>query len=263
MIFKGGDMRNGSLIELPQIGKAMIITDIHGKLADYNRFMDIWNDFEDENNHLIITGDFIHSTTLQNDKSIEIVDDLKYRLKNSDNFHVLMGNHEWSVLTNKTIYKAGVNLSLNFELLLKERFKKGWQEKIEIYSNFFKDLPLAIKTKNKVFISHSGPSKYIKNINDVINIYNSDYRENKGLFDLLWNRYGKYSRKELEIFLENVGARVMIVGHTPVKGAKLVYNKQLIVSSSYSESKKAYVDLDLEKEIKNGKNVLKMVKYLD
>ncbi len=255
-------MRKGSLIELPQIGKAMIITDIHGNLDDYNRFMDIWNDFEDENNHLIITGDFIHSISLQNDKSIEIVDDLKHRLKTGDNFHVLLGNHEWSVISNKTIYKAGANLSLNFELLLKERYKKRWKEQIEILSNFFKDLPLAVKTQNKVFISHSGPSKYIKNIYDVINIFNSDYRENKGLFDLLWNRYGKYNRKDLETFLENVGSRVMIVGHTPVKGAKLVYNNQLIVSSSYSDGKKAYVELDLEKEIKNGKDVLKMVKYL-
>jgi serine/threonine-protein phosphatase PP1 catalytic subunit len=35
-----------------------------------------------------------------------------------------------------------------------------------------------------------------------------------------------------------------------------------VVSSSYSKGKKAYVELDLEKNIKKGKDVLKMVKYI-
>jgi len=52
----------------------------------------------------------------------------------------------------------------------------------------------------------------------------------------------------------------MIVGHTPVDGAKLIGN-QLVVSSSYSRGKKAYVELDLEKKIHGAKDLKKMVKY--
>lgn len=54
----------------------------------------------------------------------------------------------------------------------------------------------------------------------------------------------------------------MIVGHTPVDGVELIGENQLIVSSSYSSGKKAYVELDLQKEIKNGKDILKMVRYI-
>ena len=39
---------------------------------------------------------------------------------------------------------------------------------------------------------------------------------------------------------------------------KLIKNRQLIVSSSFCKGKKTYMELDLEKEIKNGnKNYLK------
>ena len=55
---------------------------------------------------------------------------------------------------------------------------------------------------------------------------------------------------------------MMIVGHTRVDGIKLVYKNQLIVSSSYSDGKKAYVELDLQYDIKNSQDILNMVKYL-
>jgi serine/threonine-protein phosphatase PP1 catalytic subunit len=54
----------------------------------------------------------------------------------------------------------------------------------------------------------------------------------------------------------------MIVGHTPVNGVKLLYGKQLVVSSSYSQGKKEYILLDLEKKIKDARDILKMVKQL-
>ena len=30
---------NGKLVELPQDGKAIVVTDLHGNLNDYNRYM--------------------------------------------------------------------------------------------------------------------------------------------------------------------------------------------------------------------------------
>ena len=54
----------------------------------------------------------------------------------------------------------------------------------------------------------------------------------------------------------------MIVGHTPVDGIKLIGKKQLIVSSSYSRGKKAYVELDLREKIEDARDLLKMVRYI-
>ena len=60
--------------------------------------MDIWKEFKDQNNHLILTGDFIHRC-YQIDGSLEIIDSVKKDLENEKNFHILLGNHEWVQIT--------------------------------------------------------------------------------------------------------------------------------------------------------------------
>lgn len=250
--------RQGSLIFLPKKGKALIITDLHGNLEDYNRYMDLWN--ENKDYHLIITGDFIHGMNREPDNSIEILESLI--ANQHPKIHILLGNHEWATLAKTYIYKAGSDQTLNFKNTLKKRFKEEWDNKLEEYSKFFNDLAIAVRTDNGVFISHAGPPKNIKDIEEIIHIKDDGYVDNNRLFDILWTRYYDLTARELENFLKAVDCQAMIVGHTPVDGVKVVYNNLLVVSSSYSKGKKAYVDLDLENNIKNGRDLKKMVKYL-
>jgi serine/threonine-protein phosphatase PP1 catalytic subunit len=253
---------NSSLIKLPRKGKALIVTDIHGNLDDFNKFMDIWDELEDDVNHMVLTGDFIHAMGLKNDRSIEILELVKERQKRSSKFHVLLGNHEWSTIYGISVYKGGIDQTHNFVTRLKEYFNDKWEKKLQEYNKFFKKLPIAVKTDNGVFISHAGPPKNVKHLDEITRITDDGYLGNSKLYDLLWNRPDDFSEKELESFLKAVNCRVMIVGHTPVNGAKIVAQNQVVVSSSYSKGKKAYVELDLEKNIKKGKDVLKMVKYI-
>ena len=253
---------SGSLVELPKKGKALIIADIHGNLTDFNKLMDIWKDFKKDDNHLVLIGDFIHAIDHDKDKSIEILESVKSNFEKDSNFHVLLGNHEWSVITSVAIYKNLEDLNSTFEFLLKQKFQDQWQDKLKEYQHFFRKLPLAVKTGNKVFMSHSGPAKEVNSIEDVIRIKDAGYLHNQKLVELLWNRYGDYDNHDIDSFLKNVGCTAMIVGHTPVDGAKLIGEKQLILSSSLSRGNKAYIVLDLEKKIRNAKEIMKAVKFL-
>ncbi|BDZ68662.1 metallophosphoesterase [Methanobacterium ferruginis] len=250
----------GDLKELPRQGKALIVTDLHGNLDDFNKIREIWKDLSSKDNHLILTGDFIHPMD-GDDGSLDILDAVQADCeKYENNFHPLLGNHEWATILHISIYKGGINQTLKFEKLLKDKFGDAWRFKLDEYTNFFQKLPIAVKTDNEVFISHSGPSKGISSLNDLRNMTEKGYLDNIPLYELLWNRYGDYSAKDVDDFLKIVGCRAMIVGHTPVEGYKLIGN-QLIVSSSFSRGKKAYVELDLEKDIENGHDLEKMVKY--
>jgi serine/threonine-protein phosphatase PP1 catalytic subunit len=253
---------NGKLVELPKDGKAIVVTDIHGNLDDYNKYMNIWEEYRNENAYFIITGDFIHAMGKKDDKSIEILDSVKYCWENNENFYPIIGNHEWSTISNISVYKGSVNQSLNFKELLRERFGDRWNKKLDEYQEFFKKLPIAIKTANKVFISHAGPPRNIKTLNDIINITDKGYLDNDNLYEILWNREEDYTKNDLRSFLRAVDCNAMIVGHTPVDGVKLINDKQLIVSSSYSQGKKVYIELDLEEKIKDATDILKMVKNL-
>lgn len=249
------------MIKLPRQGLALVAGDLHGNMRDFHKIMGIWEDQLTKENHLILTGDLIHAMGHRSDKSLEILEEIMGYCKKFENFHLLLGNHEWATITKLRLYKGGVNQTQNFNELLKRKFGEEWEEKLKKYINFFKKLPLAVKTVNKVFISHAGPPKNINSLNEMMNITINGYSNNLPLYELLWHRHGDYRKKDVDQFLENIGCRAMIVGHTPVDGYKLIGN-QLIISSSYSRGKKAYVELDLQKEIHGGRDIKKMVKYL-
>jgi serine/threonine-protein phosphatase PP1 catalytic subunit len=248
------------LIELPLKGKALIITDLHGNLEDYGRYMEIWKEFKNKNNHFILTGDFIHSC-YEIDGSLEIIDSVKNHFEHEKNFHVLLGNHEWAQITNESVYKGGLNQTQDFQNIVYKKYQDRTDKKLESYKKFFKTLAIAVKTENKVLISHAGPSKHLKSEDDIKNISNDDYSKNLVLYEMLWNRNIECTRNYLDPFLKYLNCNASIVGHTPVVGVEL-HGNQLVVSSSFSMGKKAYMELDLEEEIHNGYDLLKMVKYL-
>ncbi len=250
------------LVKLPAKGKAMIITDIHGNLEDYHKYMEIWNDFKNKDNHLILTGDYIHGFG-DKDKSVEILESVKWSFEHVPNFHVTLGNHELAHVANINVVKGGHNQKEEFEQLILNKYDENCYLKLQQYKKFFKKLPISIKTANGAFISHSGPSRYIKSSHDLENILNDGYVGNPILSEMLWSRYGDYNLQDVDSFLEAVGCKIYIVGHTPVRGVKKIGKKQMIVSSSYGYGPKAYLELDLEKKLETVDDLDDMVRFLD
>jgi len=248
----------GDLVTLPCRGRAMVVTDLHGNLDDFKKIMTLWGECFNRKCHLVLTGDFIHAMGRENDHSIDILEEVQYYSHKYANFHPLLGNHEWATLTKVLIYKGGENQNLNFEELLKKTFPDAWEEKLEEYITFFQTLPVAVRTDNQIFISHAGPPKGVISLDDIINITKNGYLDNQPLYELLWSRDS--SKKDVNRFLEKVDCRAMVVGHTPVDGYKLKGNL-LIVSSSFGKGKKAYLELDLEKEVRTGRDLESMIKY--
>ncbi|MBI4813889.1 MAG: hypothetical protein HY802_06235 [Methanobacterium sp.] len=144
-----------------------------------------------------------------------------------------------------------------------ERFDGKWGSKFRSYLEFFRELPVAIKTENGVIISHAGPYSDFKNQEELRNITLAGYCGNKPLEKMMLNRPGNYSKEDLERFLEMVGCKVMVVGHTIVDGVDTVYGKQMILSSSLSSGRKAYLKLDLETEINDVEDLIPMVRWLE
>lgn len=251
----------GKLLELPRKCKAIVVTDLHGNLKDYRNYLSIYEK-SNSKTHFIITGDFIHGTGECFDGSLEILDSVKENFRSDKNFHVLLGNHELSHITGNPVYRGLENQKSSFEDLLRPKYPDKWENKLQEYIEFFMELPVAVKTDNKVIISHSAPSMEINNLDELKNITNKGYSGNCRLSELLWARAEDFREKDLNSFLKAVGCSFSIVGHTCVDGFKTVFDKQLIVSSSYSLGRKAYVELNLEDEIKKMDGLVKMIKYV-
>lgn len=134
---------------------------------------------------------------------------------------------------------------------------------LDVYVDFFKSLPFFIKTENGLFISHAGPSKKIKTLKDFNEILEDDFN-NDILYEFLWNRCidgNDYDKTDVSNFLKIIEANCMIVGHTPVKGYK-IFDRQVILSSSFKTNYKAYFDIDLSKKINDISELMDNLKFL-
>ncbi|MGB9844967.1 MAG: metallophosphoesterase family protein [Methanothermobacter tenebrarum] len=252
-------MYRGGLIEVGGSENLLVVTDLHGNLRDFKTYLKIWEEDYNRGCPIVFTGDFIHSMGYE-DGSVEILETLRVYYRRYKNFYLLLGNHEWSHITGIDVFKGGINQSLSFERLLNEKFGDHWMEKLESYKRFFKELPFAVKTENKVFISHAGPSRHIKGIDDMINIKENGY-QSPAVYEMLWNRYGSYLEDDIDEFLKRVECNAMIVGHTPVDGYQIIGN-QIILSSSYSAGRKAYINLDLKAKIESAQDLIQMIKFI-
>ena len=254
-------MISDKLIELPDYGRLIVVTDLHGNFKDYNHYLSLWDE-SDEDFHIVFTGDLIHGIDRSSDQSVEILDDAIANSKEFSNFHTLLGNHEWAHITNTEIYKNNQPLLLGFMNTVS--YKKGFVEPhLTRYIKFFKTMPYFAKTANGLFISHSGPSAKVKSVNGFYNMFTSDY-SNPILYDFLWNRYTKmtdYVKSDVDRFLAVMDLKAMIVGHCPVESYK-VFSNQIIMSSSFNTKVKTYLDMDLSMEIADIKDVQKQLKFI-
>jgi serine/threonine-protein phosphatase PP1 catalytic subunit len=250
------------ILKLPPRGKALIITDLHGNKRDFLYYESLWKKYLKKGHQVILTGDLIHSLNPEYDYSIEMLDSVQ-KYCEDDNFHLLLGNHEWCHISEENIYKSGINQKKGFEELLYDRFGDEWERELKNYIKFFQKLPLAAKTNNQIIISHAGPPKDFTDLDELKNPSYQDYLHKEKLLGLLWPRMDDFKRRNLELFLEYNDACFHVVGHTPVNGYQVIYDRQLIISSSMSEGRKAYLELDLEMEIKHIDELVGMVRLLD
>ena len=176
-----------------------------------------------------------------------------------DNLHLLLGNHEWSHIVNKDIFKNGVNQKESFEELVNIHHKN--KKSINEYINFFKKWDIVVKTGKGLFIAHTGPSLSITSQKELQNTLNEPDYFSKEIKDFLWNRYYNFQESDISNFLENINSKLMVVGHTNVDGFKR-YGKQLIISSSYKDRKKVYLKIDLSEKIETMEDLIQTIKYL-
>jgi len=257
----------GGLIQLPKKGMLYIVADIQANVDNFLKvFKDnpkLINELSKGKSHLVITGDLIHSPSIEQESTTQLdllETAMLLKAKFPDNFHFLLGNHcLGEILGNEMLlYKKGkLSEQQYFEKLIKEKYKDNYKKVHEGYVDFLKHLPLVVRTENGIIVSHTGPI-HCWNIKDMnagiekfINIFLGGYgRNNKELYQMLWSRFGDsyveegrgHDNEDIKRFLSAMNAKVMVVGHTPARGYA-VHEQQMVVDSEGAESGYLVVDL--------------------
>ncbi|UCD85860.1 MAG: metallophosphoesterase [Deltaproteobacteria bacterium] len=242
------------VVSLPRKGNLKVFADIHGNWKDYSRIKEIFLG-SGKDCYLVLLGDYIHGSPGYQDESEKVLDDLiKLKKRYRKRVIPLLGDHEHSYIGGPNVSKHGVNQTLAFEYRLSP-------DKMKKYREFFRSLPLLVKTDNGIAISHSGPVRAVV-INEVDLIYETnmidyddfadidpyEFRDNTILGNLLWNR--NYNQEDARAFLDALSQDgnkcfLAVYGHTPVDGYRMVGGNQLILSPS------CFLEIDLSERIKS------------
>jgi hypothetical protein len=227
--------RRGRFIQLEDVGEVMVVGDLHGNVDNFRRLLACADLAKNPRRHLVLQ-EVIHGPyryPIGGDKSHQMVDvvaALKCQFPRQT--HYMLGNHELSQWTSRQIMKADEDLNGLFREGVDSAYGVRAEEIYAAYLEFFAALPAALRTPNRVYISHSLPSaKKMDTFNPAAlekeEVTLDDCRPGGTLFALVWGR--DTSTANATTFLEKVDADLLISGHIACEDGFSVPNDRQII----------------------------------
>src|SRR5262249_25618477 len=132
--------------------------------------------------------------------------------------HFLLGNHELAQWTDKTVSKGDVDYNGLFRQGVATAYGAHADEVYGAYGELFAVVPLALRTPNRVFLSHSLPSARRLAGFDLAVLERDEHGPEDlslggSVYSLVWGR--DVSAAAATAFLAQVDADLLVTGHVP------------------------------------------------
>lgn len=213
--------RSGHLIRLSDCSDVIVAGDLHGNVPN---FQAIWKLADLPNNphrHLVLQ-ELIHGKFQYPDgadKSHQLVDlfaALKCQYPNR--VHYLPGNHEMGQWTGRKILKGSDDLNESFRKGVTFAYGSASEQIYQAYVELWQACPIAIKTENRIFISHTiVPGKHLDQFApeklEAETYEPADLAPGGAVYGMLWGR--DITIANVSAFLNKVDADLCINGHIP------------------------------------------------
>ena len=246
--------RTGHFVELRDCSEVLVAGDLHGHIANFQVILKAADLANNPERHLVLQ-EVIHSAfryPTGGDKSHQLLD-LYAALKCQypTRVHLLPGNHELAQMTGRPIGKGNESLNEVFVEGIKAAYGTAWAEIEKAYYELLRALPLAYRTANRVFLSHTLiPGKSLGDFHMLRlkqeQFAESDFLPGGVVYGILWGR--DTSQETADEFLRIVDADLLVTGHIPTDTGHMVPNsKQLIVDCSASPA--AYVLIPTDRRL--------------
>lgn len=244
-------LREGCLLRFPDYGQLVMTGDIHGHRRNFSKLQKYADLAHCPARHVIL-HEIIHAEPERiggDDPSLQVlIDAAEWKTRFPDQIHFLQSNHEMAQMTGKEISKGGRIVNLDFERSLVNRYGQAADEMLAAIRDFIDSFPLAGRTANRVFVSHSLP-----NLTDLATfdpailqraLIGSDFREGGDAYLMVWGRY--HPPELLEKMSQAFDVDWFLCGHQPQEtGAKLIHDRMIILASDHNHG--AFLPFDLKK----------------
>jgi hypothetical protein len=237
-VFRATPGRRGRLVSLDGPTDVLAAGDLHGNLENFRLLLHKADLGNHPGRHLVLQ-ELIHGPhqyPTGGDKSHQLVDLLAaLKCQYPRRVHLLLGNHELAQGTNRRIAKEEFDLNEQFVRGTLAAYGERGEEIYAAYLDLFAVVPLAVRTPNRVFLSHSlPPAAQLPAFNPAV--LERDETEPEELVPggrvhgLVWGR--NVSAANAAMFLEKVDADLLITGHIPCeRGFDVPNDRQLILDS--------------------------------
>jgi hypothetical protein len=231
--------RKGRTIDLQHVVEVLAAGDLHGNVDNFSRLLAKAELARNPGRHLVVQelihGDFLYPDG--SDRSHQLIDlfsALKCQFPNQ--VHFLLGNHELAEWQGEWIAKGERDLSPSFYAGIEQAYGARAAEVYETYRKLFARTPVAIRTPNRVYLSHSTPSArrlghFDRTVLETDDAHPSQFKPGGAIHALVWGR--DISEENVRAFLQAVDADFVITGHIPCpQGFDAPNPYQLILDST-------------------------------
>lgn len=244
-------LRRGSLLEFPNYGQLVMTGDLHGHSRNFEK-LQRYCDLEHFPPRHVILHEIIHQEVVgleDTDQSFRIlIEAAAWKCAYPDQVHFLQSNHELAQLTRHEITKAGRVVTVAFEDAVCDAFGPGGQDVMIGVNAYIKSLPLAARTQNRVFLSHSLPApRELPGFDATVLSRvptDADLGDRGSVHSLVWGRY--HTAPALAALAEMLDVDVFICGHQPQEMGYDVWHDRLIILAS-DHNHGVFLPFDLSK----------------
>jgi hypothetical protein len=233
--------RLGHIIHLAECEDVLVAGDLHGHIPNFQVILKAADLANHPKRHLVLQ-EVIHSKFRYpngGDKSHQLLDLFAaLKCQYPTRVHLLPGNHELAQWTNRPVMKGEESLNEVFRSGVNAAYGDKGPHVYNAYMEMLKSLPLALRTINGVFMSHSLVPGRAMALFDAKRLEETsydvkEYQPGGMVYNLVWGR--DTSDQTIADFLRKVDSDLLISGHIPTEqGYDIPNTKQLIVDCSAS-----------------------------
>ena len=231
--------RTGRIVSLIDAADVLVVGDLHGHLPNFSRVLQIAELARQPRRHLVVQ-ELIHSQFRYDnggDKSHQLVDLFAaLKCQYPDRVHYLLGNHELAQMTNRRVAKDDDDLNVAFVEGARRAYGSLADDIVAAYYDLFAAVPLAIRTPNRVLLSHSLPSAtalktFRRAALEVQPSEPMDQRPGGSVYAVVWGRDTRQAT--VDEYLKIMDADLLISGHIacPDNGYAVPNEQQLILDA--------------------------------
>lgn len=243
--------RKGNLTLLPAAGSLIVSGDLHGHRRNFERIV-TYADLPAYPDRHVLFQEVIHGGPQDDANGClsyrVLLDIMRLKLEFPQQVHLIMGNHDTTFVTDAEVMKDGREMNRCMHEAMQREYRDDWPQVKTALHEFLLSQPLALRTTNRIWMSHSLPADRLMSEFD-LSIFKKpvevqDCRKPGSAYILTWGR--RMSQPLLDRLAKMLNVDLFILGHQPqTNGWGQAGSNLLIIASEHNHG--CLVPIDLEK----------------